>query len=135
MTNDQLTVTSPAADTKLTVTPEAAMKVREFAGEDAEETYLRIGVLGGGCSGFKYQLAFDVPTDEDERFEDEGVTVVIDPASLPYLRGVTVDFEDGLNGAGFRIDNPNAVAACGCGSSFRMTEEIGGCGPEAEEAL
>ena len=95
------------------------MRVRPVA----ETAGLRVGVRGGGCSGFQYALAFDEQRDEDTVFEDKGIRLLVDPASLPYVRGSIIDFVDGLQGAGFKVDNPNVVAACGCGSSFRVAEE------------
>ncbi|HEX3654159.1 MAG TPA: iron-sulfur cluster assembly accessory protein [Pirellulales bacterium] len=81
---------------------------------------LRVGVAGGGCSGFQYSLGFDKEYDEklDSKFECHGVTMVVDKKSALYLDGTTVDFYDGLEKRGFTFDNPNAVKSCGCGSSF-----------------
>jgi len=80
-------------------------------------------VRGGGCSGFQYQLAFDVQNDSDTVFESHGLRLLVDTASLPYVSGSVIDYEEGLQGAGFQVNNPNVVAACGCGSSFRVAEE------------
>jgi iron-sulfur cluster assembly protein len=120
----------------ITITERAAEKVREFmAAEDDGAEVLRIAVEGGGCSGFQYALGFDEgPQEGDEIIEMNGVRIVVDPFSLPYLRGADVDFTDGLSGTGFKIDNPNVVAGCGCGSSFQMKdgeapgETAAGCG-------
>jgi iron-sulfur cluster insertion protein len=80
---------------------------------------LRVGVLGGGCSGFQYHLAFEpLPGEDDEVLELDGVRVFVDTASRPHLQGVTVDYVSGLHGAGFKFVNPNASRTCGCGSSF-----------------
>jgi iron-sulfur cluster assembly protein len=81
---------------------------------------LRVGVAGGGCSGFQYSLGFDKEFDDklDSKFECHGVTMVVDKKSALYLDGTTVDFYDGLEKRGFTFDNPNAVKSCGCGSSF-----------------
>jgi iron-sulfur cluster assembly protein len=108
----------------ITITERAADKVREFmAAEDDGAEVLRIAVQGGGCSGFQYALGFDEgPQEGDEIIEMNGVRIVVDPFSLPYLRGADVDFTDGLTGTGFKIDNPNVVAGCGCGSSFQMKD-------------
>jgi iron-sulfur cluster assembly protein len=84
---------------------------------------LRVGVRGGGCSGFQYQLAFDNRRENDEVFESHGITLLVDRTSLQYVRGAEVDYLDGLEGAGFQVNNPNVVAACGCGSSFRVADE------------
>src|SRR5690606_19981734 len=93
---------------------------------------LRVFVSGGGCSGMQYGMAFEEkPQDFDEVVTVDGVSLIVDPTSLMYLRGATIDFIDSLMGGGFRIDNPNAVSSCGCGHSFKSTsgEEAaeGGC--------
>lgn len=85
-------------------------------------TVLRVGVAGGGCSGFSYSLGFDSQMDPaaDMKFECHGVTMVVDKKSELFLDGTTVDFYDGLEKRGFTFDNPNAVKSCGCGSSFSV---------------
>jgi iron-sulfur cluster assembly protein len=108
------------------LTDKGAEKVREFLAAQSEQNAtagLRVGVRGGGCSGFQYMLAFDEERDGDTVIESQGIRLLVDTASAPYVRGATVDFVDGLQGAGFKVDNPNVVAACGCGSSFRVAEE------------
>jgi len=86
---------------------------------DADKVYLRVGVKGGGCSGFSYILDLtERVKDSDEIFEQHGVRVACDPKSLLYLRGTTVDFKDEVMGRGFVFSNPNATSSCGCGSSF-----------------
>ncbi|WP_249021708.1 iron-sulfur cluster assembly accessory protein [Conexibacter sp. S30A1] len=110
----------------ISLTDNGALKVREFLSAQAavaETAGLRVGVRGGGCSGFQYALAFDEERDGDTVFEDKGIRLLVDNASLPYVRGSVIDFVDGLQGAGFKVENPNVVAACGCGSSFRVAEE------------
>ena len=110
----------------VSLTEQGAAKVREFmaAQEDVAETAgLRVGVRGGGCSGFQYQLAFDEQRDGDTVIENSGVRLLVDAISAPYVKGAVVDYVDGLQGAGFKVENPNVVAACGCGSSFRVAEE------------
>ena len=110
----------------ITLTDNGAEKVREFLAAQeavADTAGLRVGVRGGGCSGFQYALAFDEQRDGDTVFEDQGIRLLVDTPSLPYVRGSVIDFVDGLQGAGFKVDNPNVVAACGCGSSFRVAEE------------
>ena len=110
----------------ITLTDKGAEKVQEFLQSQAavaETAGLRVGVRGGGCSGFQYALAFDEQRDGDTVFEDKGIRLQCDSQSLPYVSGSTIDFVDGLQGAGFKVDNPNVVAACGCGSSFRVAEE------------
>jgi iron-sulfur cluster assembly protein len=101
----------------ITFTDKGAEKVQEFLasqGAEIQTSGLRVGVRGGGCSGFQYALAFDTQRDGDE---------VFDGPSLPYVRGAIVDYVEGLQGAGFKVDNPNVIAACGCGSSFRVADE------------
>ena len=110
----------------ITLTDKGAEKVREFLSAQsavAETAGLRVGVRGGGCSGFQYALAFDEQRAGDLVFEDKGIRLLVDSPSLPYVEGSTIDFVDGLQGAGFKVDNPNVIAACGCGSSFRVAEE------------
>jgi iron-sulfur cluster assembly protein len=110
----------------ITLTDKGAEKVREFLDAQqalAETAGLRVGVRGGGCSGFQYALAFDEQRENDEVFEDKGIRLLVDSPSLPYVQGSVIDFVEGLQGAGFKVDNPNVIAACGCGSSFRVAEE------------
>jgi iron-sulfur cluster assembly protein len=110
----------------ITLTDRGAEKVREFLSAQitvAETAGLRVGVRGGGCSGFQYALAFDEQRDGDSVFQDKGIRLLVDTPSLAYVEGSTIDFVDGLQGAGFKVENPNVVAACGCGSSFRVAEE------------
>lgn len=110
----------------ITLTDKGAEKVQEFLASQAavaDTAGLRVGVRGGGCSGFQYALAFDEQRDGDTVFEHRGIRLLVDDASLAYVRGSVIDFVDGLQGAGFKVENPNVVAACGCGSSFRVAEE------------
>ena len=110
----------------ITLTDNGAEKVREFLAAQAavaDTSGLRVGVRGGGCSGFQYALAFDEQREGDVVIEDKGIRLLVDRPSLPYVKGSVIDFVDGLQGAGFKVDNPNVVAACGCGSSFRVAEE------------
>jgi iron-sulfur cluster assembly protein len=110
----------------ITFTDKGAEKVQEFLDSqsaDIQTSGLRVGVRGGGCSGFQYALAFDTQRDGDEVFEDHGLRILVDGPSLPYVKGAVVDYVDGMQGAGFKVDNPNVIAACGCGSSFRVAEE------------
>ena len=103
----------------VTLTEEARKKVTELLAQETEEMALRVAVRPGGCSGFSYEMYFDTDKAEDdvEKLFDE-VRVVVDPSSAELLVGATLDFKDGLNGAGFAIDNPNAQKTCGCGKSF-----------------
>jgi iron-sulfur cluster assembly protein len=111
----------------VTITEKAASEVRRIMAEQqaagaAEKLYLRLRVVGGGCSGFQHKLDLDPALNPklDEVFEYHGVAVAIDKRSLLYLNGVTVDFHDDLNKRGFSITNPTAKGTCGCGSSFSM---------------
>ena len=89
--------------------------------QDIPEGYkLRIGVKGGGCSGFSYVLGFDKPTEKDDVFIIEGIEVLIEKTHFMYLMGMTIDWVDGLNNRGFSFNNPNASSTCGCGSSFSV---------------
>ncbi len=118
----------------ITFTEVGAAKVREFLasqGADVAVAGLRVGVKGGGCSGFQYQLAFDERRDDDIVFDDHGLQLLVDPQSLSYVDGSQIDYVDSLTGAGFQVVNPNVVAACGCGSSFRVKDEE----PDAVSAL
>ena len=110
--------------TLVSLTPGAAEKVKELMAEDPDEALvLRVAIQGGGCSGFQYGLGFDSgAVDDDVVTEQHGVTVVVDPHSAPYLKGAVVDFLSGLQESGFKIDNPNAQASCGCGHSFTVAE-------------
>jgi iron-sulfur cluster assembly protein len=110
----------------ITFTDTGAQKVKEFLASQSADMLtsgLRVGVRGGGCSGFQYALAFDTERDGDQVFEDRGLRILVDGPSLPYVRGAVVDYVEGLQGAGFKVDNPNVIAACGCGSSFRVADE------------
>ena len=109
----------------ITLSDGAAEKIRELLGtqEDSEGQALRVAVRGGGCSGFQYALAFDKIKDDDHVFEDRGVAVVVDKVSMQFVFGSEVDYVEGLQGAGFQVNNPNVVAACGCGSSFQVRED------------
>jgi iron-sulfur cluster assembly protein len=102
------------------VTPKAIQKIKQaFAKQGVSEGVLRLGVLGGGCSGLSYQFKFDSkerPT--DKVFEFDGVKIVVDPKSLLYLHGMTLDYKESLIQSGFAFENPNAQKSCGCGTSF-----------------
>lgn len=121
----------------VTITESAAGKIKELMAQEPESDLgvLRIAIEGGGCSGFQYALGFDRgPQDGDNEVEMNGVRVVIDPFSAPYLVGSEVDYVDALMGAGFAINNPNVQAACGCGSSFQAKEEVAGDVPAPAHA-
>lgn len=104
----------------ITLTPPAIDKVRELIDAEEEVQAPRVGVRPGGCSGFQYEMFFDSKVDELEDFikDFDGVKVVVDRASAEMIQGAEVDFVDGLQGAGFKISNPNVSRSCGCGNSF-----------------
>ena len=108
------------ASTLFTLTDAAADKVKSLIeAEDKPDLALRVAVRPGGCSGLSYEMFFDTDiADDDVRSEHRGVTVIIDPASAEHLGGASLDYKDGLQGAGFSINNPNASRTCGCGNSF-----------------
>jgi iron-sulfur cluster assembly protein len=115
--------------TLLVLTETAAGKIRELMAEEpaGEAEVLRVAIQGGGCSGFQYGLGFDRGSQEgDLESVQHGVRVVVDPFSAPYLKGAQVDFVNGLEESGFKIDNPNATSACGCGHSFQVEDEAEG---------
>ena len=103
----------------ISLTARAAIQVRTLQSQLGDETKrLRVFVESGGCSGFQYGMSFDVAKDSDERLESEGVDFLMDPTSRAYMEGSVIDFDDGLQGKGFEIRNPNAQSTCGCGKSF-----------------
>lgn len=119
----------------ITVTPAALTVIQGLLQQrNIPNHALRVFVSGGGCSGLQYGMSFDPnPQEYDQVVQFDGVRVVIDPTSLIYLQGAVIDFVDSLIGGGFRIDNPNAVSSCGCGTSFKSkdgagTSSSGGCG-------
>jgi iron-sulfur cluster insertion protein len=121
-TNTQTTPEQTAEEPMLGLTEKAAEKVKEIqTAENIEATYgLRLRVVGGGCSGFAYDLYFDQLTEMDRTFDSHGVRLIVDEMSLQYLAGTTVDYVEGLQGAGFKFVNPNVKSTCGCGSSFSV---------------
>jgi iron-sulfur cluster assembly protein len=109
------------------VTEQAAFQIKDML-KDAEdgEKYVRLAVHGGGCSGLSYGLGFEVePKEDDTVLEFFGVEFVIDTESAPIVKGVKIDYKQSMLGGGFTIDNPNAIASCGCGSSFRTASNAG----------
>lgn len=104
----------------ITLTPKAVLKVKEImAAQDPVPSALRLGVQGGGCSGFSYSMQFDNEKGlMDKSFEFDGLTLLVDGTSFMYLDGVTVDYLETLEGSGFKFDNPNVKSTCGCGQSF-----------------
>ncbi len=114
------TLAEPTAGPAVVLTDKAAEMVKATMLKEGVQGYgLRVGVVGGGCSGFQYHLAFEEkPGDGDAIYEQHGVTIFVDAASQPHLNGVTLDYVTGLHGAGFKFLNPSASRTCGCGSSF-----------------
>jgi len=113
---------APEMDAALRLTEIAAEKVREIREQENIEPHyaLRVKVMGGGCNGFQYDLFFDEPAEGDNEFESHGVKLVSDPMSYMYLMGTSIDYVEGLQGAGFKFNNPTATGSCGCGSSFSV---------------
>jgi len=109
----------PTVRFMLTLTSRAARQVETMrSGQGDGQKKLRVFVESGGCSGFEYGMSFDLPKPDDQVFESEGVQILVDPTSLAYLDGTSIDFDDGLHGKGFELKNPNAQSTCGCGKSF-----------------
>jgi len=103
----------------LSFTPTAVEKVKAIMAQRGEDGGLRIAVVGGGCSGFQYQMTLDKQANADDKvIEQDGLRVYVDPRSFLYLHGATVDYVETLTGAGFKFENPNAKSSCGCGESF-----------------
>ncbi len=121
-TTTPATTPSTASDAPVRISEAAAREIQNIIKQqelDADKVRLRVGVKGGGCSGFSYLLDLtETQKDTDEMFEMHGIKVIVDPKSLLYLSGVTVDFKDEIMGRGFVFNNPNATSTCGCGSSF-----------------
>ena len=117
----------------ISLTPAAAQAVNDLLTKRNLEGYaLRVFISGGGCSGYQYGMALENNIrEQDLKFTQHGVQMVVDEVSIDYLRGATVDYEENLMGGGFKIENPNAVSSCGCGSSFKTKE---GSGAEASQA-
>ena len=119
----------------INITENALTRVRSLMEErEADQHALRLFVHGGGCSGYQYGMALDhTPRETDHRYDFNGVSVIIDPQSLPFLSGATIDYVDEMMGGGFKIENPNAVSTCGCVNSFQTEQgnghdHNGGCG-------
>lgn len=105
----------------LTLSPNAAARVAVIAAKQGKPAILRLSVEGGGCSGFQYLFGLaEAPDSDDLVIETDGVRLVVDPVSLDLVSGCVVDFVESLGGAAFRVENPNATAGCGCGSSFAV---------------
>ena len=114
-------INAPATKkTPISITPSALEQLQRLRGElgVADDHFLRIGVRGGGCSGFEYQLGFDLPQEDDQRFTVGGETVLMKAGHALYLLGMEIDWATGLDNRGFTFNNPNAKETCGCGTSF-----------------
>jgi iron-sulfur cluster assembly protein len=113
----------------ITITEAAAHRITEMMEaeeQDKDSLFLRVGVKGGGCSGLSYGMGFDTEVkEEDTTFEEQSIRVVVDKESTGVLSGLVIDFKQSMMGGGFTIDNPNAIANCGCGSSFRTADNAG----------
>ncbi|MBA2539210.1 MAG: iron-sulfur cluster insertion protein ErpA [Deltaproteobacteria bacterium] len=121
-TNPPPSIDPGGPESQVHITAVAATKVNEIRSAEAIEPHmaLRLRVVGGGCAGFSYDLYFDEGTEVDRAFEIQGVRVVVDEMSLMYLVGTEIDYVEGLQGAGFKFNNPNVKSTCGCGSSFSV---------------
>ncbi len=119
---EQVPVVPVAATSPILLTEVAAKKVQEIRDQESieESMFLRVRIVGGGCSGFSYDLYFDTSTPMDKQLQSNGVTVIVDQMSLQYLRGTEIDYVEELQGAGFKFHNPNVKSTCGCGSSFSV---------------
>jgi iron-sulfur cluster assembly accessory protein len=125
---DAMTQTAPATPTAtdlgmdrfITLSAKAVEMVKDAMEREGLQGYgIRVGVQGGGCSGFQYSMDFEnAPREGDVSVQQDGITLFVDAMSSMYLQGVTIDYVTGLQGAGFKFDNPNAKSTCGCGSSF-----------------
>lgn len=110
---------SAAPGAPIVVTPKAVLKIRQTFEKQGVEGFLRLGILGGGCSGLSYQFKFDTKARaSDKIFEYDGVKIVVDPKSFLYLSGLTLDYKETLMQSGFEFNNPHATKNCGCGTSF-----------------
>jgi iron-sulfur cluster assembly protein len=135
MIETQPLTTPPVPSTEIAITPlvtlsdAAASKLTELTKEEADAVGLRVYVYSGGCSGYRYGMMLeDQPSPEDIKVESQGINVYVDPQSTELLNGAEIDYVDTLMGAGFTVNNPNAVSGCGCGSSFRTAESEGSPG-------
>jgi iron-sulfur cluster assembly protein len=117
-------------ESMITLSERAVVELRGLIEQEAKDAALRVWVAGGGCSGLSYGMALDdsPPEELDSVFEQDGIRLIVDPLSLNYMDGATVDYVDESLGGGFKIENPNATSSCGCGSSFKGEGCGGGCG-------
>jgi len=129
-TQPQTPETVPASESEtplVTLSDAAVAKLTELTREESDPNVgLRVYVYSGGCSGYRYGMMLeDQPAEEDVRITSKGIAVYVDPQSTQLLQGSEIDYVDTLMGAGFTVNNPNAVSGCGCGSSFRTAEDAG----------
>lgn len=121
--------TAPTTADQVRLTEAAAAKLGEFLAKETGPAGLRVYIYSGGCSGYRYGMMLeDAPTPEDQVLESQGQRIYVDRQSLPLLAGSEIDYVDTLMGAGFTVNNPNAVSGCGCGSSFRTAGQAGSPG-------
>lgn len=115
-TSENIDIEGPAVQ----LTERAAKQVRKIKEAESlgDDLYLRVAVEGGGCSGLSYKLGFDYQTDEDDVIVSRGIEILVDPRHMMYLKGISIDYPDGLDARGFTFENPNAEETCGCGTSF-----------------
>jgi iron-sulfur cluster assembly protein len=111
----------------INITEEAALQIKDMMKQNEEEgAFLRVGVKGGGCSGLSYGMGFAHEVEEgDQELEQHGIKVLVDKDSIPILKGTVINYKQSMMGGGFTIDNPNAIASCGCGSSFKTATNTG----------
>lgn len=109
------------------LTEAAALQIKDMMKHNEEEgAFLRVGVKGGGCSGLSYGMGFDHEVKADDlHFEQHGIQIIVEKESVPILQGTNIDYKQSMMGGGFTIENPNAIASCGCGSSFRTATAAG----------
>ncbi|WP_102345017.1 HesB/IscA family protein [Bacillus sp. Marseille-P3661] len=112
---------------KLIITEAAASQIKDMMSDEGnDDLFLRVGVKGGGCSGLSYGMGFEVEkSDNDIELELHGLKVIVNKEDTPILEGLTIDYKQNMMGGGFTIDNPNAIASCGCGSSFKTATNAG----------
>lgn len=115
-------VSGEISENPVILTERAVNQIKKIKKEENldENLYLRVAVEGGGCSGLSYKLGFDIKTDDDHTVESQGMEVIIDEKHIIYLKGIKIDYPDGLDARGFTFDNPNASESCGCGTSFAV---------------
>jgi iron-sulfur cluster assembly accessory protein len=128
MTVETLSAGSTSTEAAISLTDRAVERVRGLMDErKLEDHALRVFISGGGCSGLQYGMALEsAPRETDHSFTFNGVPVVVDPQSMEFLSGATIDYIEDLMGGGFKIENPNAISTCGCGHSFKTSSEGGG---------